>query len=52
MTRAYVPDGGDVVWLEFDPQAGHVQAGHSPALALRYDSPLNGLLRGLADLVS
>ncbi|MCC7182383.1 MAG: endoribonuclease MazF [Rhodocyclaceae bacterium] len=22
MTRGYVPDAGDVVWLEFDPQAG------------------------------
>lgn len=28
MLRAYVPDTGDVVWLEFDPQAGHEQAGH------------------------
>jgi len=32
--RAYVPDRGDVVWLEFDPQAGHEQAGHRPALVL------------------
>jgi mRNA interferase MazF len=24
---AFVPDAGDVVWLEFDPQAGHEQAG-------------------------
>ncbi len=31
---AYVPDMGDVVWLEFDPQAGHEQAGHRPALVL------------------
>ncbi len=35
--RAYVPDVGDVVWIEFDPQAGHEQAGHRPALVL---SPL------------
>ncbi len=28
--RAYVPDASDVVWLEFDPQAGHKQAGHRP----------------------
>ena len=33
-TRGYVPDAGDVVWLEFDPQAGHEQAGHRPALVL------------------
>jgi len=30
----YVPDVGDVVWLQFDPQAGHEQAGHRPALVL------------------
>ncbi len=33
-TRGYVPDTGDVVWLEFDPQAGHEQAGHRPALVM------------------
>lgn len=33
-TRSYVPEVGDVVWLEFDPQAGHEQAGHRPALVL------------------
>lgn len=31
---AYVPDRGDVVWLSFDPQAGHEQAGRRPALVL------------------
>jgi mRNA interferase MazF len=30
----YVPDRGDVVWLQFDPQAGHEQAGTRPALVL------------------
>jgi mRNA interferase MazF len=34
MVRRYVPDAGDVVWLHFDPQAGHEQAGHRPALVL------------------
>lgn len=33
-SRAYVPDVGDVVWLAFDPQAGHEQAGHRPALVM------------------
>jgi mRNA interferase MazF len=33
-TRRYVPDAGDIVWLEFDPQAGHGQAGHRPALVV------------------
>ena len=32
--RRYVPDRGDVVWLQFTPQAGHEQAGHRPALVL------------------
>ncbi|MDO8713950.1 MAG: endoribonuclease MazF [Polynucleobacter sp.] len=34
MVRAYVPNAGDIVWLEFDPQAGHEQAGRRPALVL------------------
>ncbi|EBR8672418.1 TPA: endoribonuclease MazF [Escherichia coli] len=33
MTK-YIPDAGDVVWLNFDPQAGHEQAGHRPALVI------------------
>ena len=31
---AYVPDAGDIVWLQFSPQAGHEQAGHRPAVVL------------------
>ena len=31
---AYVPDRGDLVWLDFDPQAGREQAGRRPALVL------------------
>ena len=31
---AYVPQQGDAVWLNFNPQAGHEQAGHRPALIL------------------
>jgi mRNA interferase MazF len=30
----YVPDAGDVVWLNFAPQTGHEQAGRRPALVL------------------
>ena len=30
----YIPDRGDAVWLELDPQAGHEQAGRRPALVL------------------
>ena len=32
--RQYVPDAGDIVWLTFNPQAGHEQAGRRPALIL------------------
>lgn len=34
MARRYVPEAGDVVWLQFTPQAGHEQAGHRPALVI------------------
>ena len=34
MPRRYVPDRGDVVWLQFNPQAGHEQAGRRPALVV------------------
>ncbi len=33
-SRRYVPESGDVAWLEFDPQAGHEQAGHRHALVI------------------
>jgi mRNA interferase MazF len=29
-----VPERGDIVWLSFDPQAGHEQAGRRPAVIL------------------
>lgn len=31
---AYVPERGDVVWLDFNPQAGHEQAGRRPVLII------------------
>ena len=45
MKRDYVPDAGDIVWLHFDPQAGHEQAGRRPALVLT-PARYNGL-RGM-----
>ena len=30
----YVPDAGDIVWLNFTPPAGHEQAGLRPALVI------------------
>ena len=32
--KGYTPAQGDLVWLEFNPQAGHEQAGRRPALVL------------------
>ncbi len=29
-----LPDVGDLVWVNFNPQAGHEQAGHRPAMVL------------------
>jgi len=34
MVSNYFPDRGDVAWLQFNPQAGHEQAGKRPALVL------------------
>lgn len=34
MAGRFVPDAGDVVWLHFDPQLGHEQRGHRPALVI------------------
>ncbi len=31
---AYVPDSGDLVWIDFDPHAGREQGGRRPALVL------------------
>jgi len=33
-SEAYCPDEGDIVWIDFDPQKGHEQRGHRPALVL------------------
>ena len=30
----YIPAQGDLVWLEFDPQAGHEQAERRPAIII------------------
>ena len=34
MAARYVPARGEVVWLQFDPQAGHEQAGRRPAVVV------------------
>ena len=34
MSTPYIPEAGDVVWLNFTPQTGHEQAGRRPAVVL------------------
>ena len=38
MVTRYVPRAGDIVWLDFDPQAGREQARRRPALVLTEQS--------------
>jgi mRNA interferase MazF len=33
-SSTYIPDRGDLVWVELNPIAGHEQAGRRPALVL------------------
>ncbi len=47
MHRPYCPHRGDIVWLSFDSQIGHEQAGHRPALVLspqRYNRKVGSAL--------
>jgi mRNA interferase MazF len=30
----YIPARGDVIWLSFNPQSGHEQSGHRPAIVI------------------
>lgn len=32
--RTYVPERGDIVWLDFNPVRGHEQSGRRPALVI------------------
>ena len=32
--KNYIPERGDIVWLNFDPQSGHEQKGKRPAIVL------------------
>jgi mRNA interferase MazF len=34
LSRSYIPDVGDVVWIEFSPQVGHEQIGRRPGVVL------------------
>lgn len=34
MVSRFVPDAGDIIWVDFDPTKGSEQAGHRPAVVL------------------
>jgi mRNA interferase MazF len=38
LVREYVPEAGDVVWVDVNPTVGHEQAGRRPALVLSRSS--------------
>jgi mRNA interferase MazF len=40
MVTSYLPDSADIVWIDFDPQAGREQSKRRPALVLT-DSAYN-----------
>lgn len=40
MVAVYVPEAGDIIWIDFDPQAGREQRKRRPALVLT-DSKYN-----------
>jgi mRNA interferase MazF len=34
VNKNYVPERGDIVWINFDPQSGHEQKGKRPAIVI------------------
>jgi mRNA interferase MazF len=62
LVNTFIPDSGDLVWFDFDPQAGREQAGRRPALvlsSLRFNSraslafvcPITSKIKGYASEV-
>jgi mRNA interferase MazF len=62
LVEPYVPDSGDLIWLDFNPQVGHEQAGRRPGLvlssrrfnkkaSLAYVCPVTSKIRGYASEV-
>lgn len=36
VSKKYIPERGDIVWLDFNPQRGHEQRGKRPALVISH----------------
>ncbi len=36
VNKIYIPERGDIVWLDFNPQLGHEQRGRRPALTVSF----------------
>ena len=36
VSKIYIPERGDIVWLDFNPQLGHEKKGRRPALVVSY----------------
>lgn len=34
MVKPYIPERGDIIWINMSPQAGHEQSGRRPAVVL------------------
>ena len=34
MEKEYIPQRGDLIWIDMQPQAGHEQSGRRPAIVL------------------
>ncbi|MCH5583790.1 endoribonuclease MazF [Shimazuella sp. AN120528] len=32
--KSYTPKQGDIIWMQFNPQAGHEKSGHRPAIVI------------------
>lgn len=38
MVKSYIPERGDIVWIDFNPQLGHEQKGRRPAIIISHKS--------------
>jgi len=46
MVGHYIPDRGDLIWLEFNPQVGHEQVGYNGKIGLALMCPITKQIKG------